>query len=63
MPLPVPTTIDTFSGDGIGSDYRLVTDQLLVADSSARTIWGADHAHTRSHRAGDGLRGAKRHRT
>lgn len=45
MTLPVPTTIATGYADAGGSSYRLLTDQLYVADSGAGTI-SAVTAHT-----------------
>jgi hypothetical protein len=45
MALPVPTTIATGYDDCGGSDYRLLTDQLYIADGGAGTI-NALTAHT-----------------
>ena len=45
MALPVPTTIATGYDDCGGSDYRLLTDQLYIADAGAGTI-NALTAHT-----------------
>ncbi len=45
MPIPVPTTIATGFADAGGSDYRQLTDQLLIADGGVGTIT-ALMAHT-----------------
>ncbi len=49
MPIPVPVTIATGFADAGGSDYRQVTDQLLIADAGAGTIISlAAHTHVKT---------------
>jgi len=49
MPIPVPTTIATGFDDACGSDYRQLTDQLLIADAGANTIVSLTaHAHVKT---------------
>lgn len=49
MALPVPTPIATGLSDATGSDYRLLTDQLLIADAGARTIVSVTaHTHVKT---------------
>src|SRR5579863_1370130 len=49
MPLPVPTTIATGFADAGGSDYRLLSDQLFIADAGAGTIVSLTaHAHVKT---------------
>jgi DNA-binding beta-propeller fold protein YncE len=45
MPLPIPTTIATGFADLFGSSYRVISDQLYVADAGAGNI-SAVTAHT-----------------
>jgi hypothetical protein len=50
MPIPVPTTIATGFDDAAGSDYRQLTDQLLIADAGAAgaivSVTGHTHVKT-----------------
>jgi hypothetical protein len=49
MPIPVPTTIATGFADAAGSDYRLLTDQLLIADAGNGTIVSLTaHTHVKT---------------
>ncbi len=49
MPIPVPTTIATGFDDAGGSDYRQLTDQLLIVDAGADTIVSVTaHAHVKT---------------
>ncbi len=49
MPIPVPVTIATGFADAGGSDYRQITDQLLIADAGAGTIVSvAAHTHVKT---------------
>jgi hypothetical protein len=49
MPIPVPITIATGLADGVGSDYRIATDQLLIADAGAGAITSVTaHAHVKT---------------
>jgi len=49
MPIPVPTTIATGLASAAGSDYRQLTDQLLIADSGTGDIVSVTaHAHVKT---------------
>jgi hypothetical protein len=49
MPIPVPTTIATGFADAGGSDYRQLTDQLIIADAGAGTIVSVQaHTHVKT---------------
>jgi hypothetical protein len=49
MPIPVPVTIATGFADATGSDYRQLTDQLLIADAGAGTIVSVTaHTHVKT---------------